>query len=344
MFFAAEETEDVSEDYTQLLELARRADNLGMCAVWTPERHYHRFGGLFPNPAVLGSALAVTTRQIGIRAGSVVSPLHEAMDIVEDWAVVDNLSRGRVEISLASGWNSVDFWRCPERYADRRRLAQDAVGEIRRLWAGEPLLVTEHRGGEREIVAHPRPVQSTVPIWLTCSGNPDSFAAAGRVGANVLTSLLGQTIDELAGKIRLYREMWTRSGHEGEGGEICVMVHTLLGADHEEMVSISRTPLENYFLAAIDLDLTAGTDELDETARRELATLRASHYLEASMLIGSPVRCHGLLGQLRAAGVSELACLLDFGAPFEKVLAGLDHLADLMNSEVPLVSNAVVAP
>jgi natural product biosynthesis luciferase-like monooxygenase protein len=336
MFFGADETDSASARYEQLLGMARRADDLGMCAVWTPERHYHRFGGLFPNPAVLGAAIAASTRDIGIRAGSVVSPLHEVIEIVEDWSVVDNLSHGRVQISLASGWNSIDFWHCPDRYADRKQLVEQAVAEIRRRWAGEPLAVDGPSGVRREIVAHPRPFQAEVPVWMTISGNPDSYVTAGRAGANVLTHLLGQSVDELEERIGRYREAWTANGHEGDGGEVCVMVHTLLGADHDEMVTISRPPLEDYFLAALDLDLTATTQELDAATRKELVDVRVTHHLEHSTLIGSPARCHDLLGRLAAAGVSEIACLVDFGVPYGDVAIGLDHIAELMNTEVPL--------
>ena len=62
--------------YRLLLEGARFADQNGFVAVWTPERHFHAFGGLFPNPAVTSAAIAAITEKIGIRAGSVVSPLH----------------------------------------------------------------------------------------------------------------------------------------------------------------------------------------------------------------------------------------------------------------------------
>ena len=44
--------------YRVLLEGARFADRHGFTAVWTPERHFHDFGGLFPNPSVTGAAVA----------------------------------------------------------------------------------------------------------------------------------------------------------------------------------------------------------------------------------------------------------------------------------------------
>jgi len=45
-------------------------------AIWTPERHFHAFGGPYPNPSVTGAAVAAITSNLDIRAGSCVLPLH----------------------------------------------------------------------------------------------------------------------------------------------------------------------------------------------------------------------------------------------------------------------------
>ncbi|MGE0350268.1 LLM class flavin-dependent oxidoreductase, partial [Hydrogenophaga sp.] len=51
--------------YELLLEGAKFADQHGFCAVWTPERHFHAFGGPYPNPSVTGAAVAAVTQSIG---------------------------------------------------------------------------------------------------------------------------------------------------------------------------------------------------------------------------------------------------------------------------------------
>ena len=86
--------------YRLLLEGAKFADREGFTAVWTPERHFHAFGGLYPNPSVASAAIAALTTRVQIRAGSVVLPLHHPARVAEEWALVDNLSQGRVGISV----------------------------------------------------------------------------------------------------------------------------------------------------------------------------------------------------------------------------------------------------
>ncbi|MDX5412918.1 MAG: LLM class flavin-dependent oxidoreductase, partial [Rhodobacterales bacterium] len=90
------------DKYKLLLEGAKFADQNGFCAVWTPERHFHAFGGPYPNPSVTGAAVAAVTHNISVRAGSCVAPLHHPARIAEEWAVIDNLTNGQAGLAIAS--------------------------------------------------------------------------------------------------------------------------------------------------------------------------------------------------------------------------------------------------
>ncbi|CAM3395121.1 LLM class flavin-dependent oxidoreductase [Stackebrandtia soli] len=73
LYFANDSGAVDTDRYSLLLDGACFADEHEFTAVWTPERHFHPFGGLYPNPAVVSAALAMSTRRIAIRAGSVVA-------------------------------------------------------------------------------------------------------------------------------------------------------------------------------------------------------------------------------------------------------------------------------
>src|SRR5215217_7277076 len=81
MFFSSADEAGAGGKYDLLLNVARFADAHGFSCVWTPERHFHAFGGLFPNPSVTSAAIAAITKNVAIRAGSVVSPLHSVLRI-----------------------------------------------------------------------------------------------------------------------------------------------------------------------------------------------------------------------------------------------------------------------
>ena len=136
-YFASDESAGNGEKYKLLLEGAKFADAHGFSAVWTPERHFHAFGGLYPNPSVISAALAAITHNIDIRAGSCVLPLHDPIRVAEEWSVVDNLSNGRVGLSFASGWQPNDFVLAPQNFADRKDLMFRQIETVRQLWRGE---------------------------------------------------------------------------------------------------------------------------------------------------------------------------------------------------------------
>src|SRR5258708_1712077 len=137
LFFFSEDTNTGPDRYGLFLDSARLADELGFTAIWTPERHFDPFGASYPNPSVLAGALAMVTRRLRLRAGSVVMPLHHPIRVAEEWAVVDNLSGGRVAIACASGWHLGDFVFAPDDYAERKDVTWRNLETVRRLWRGE---------------------------------------------------------------------------------------------------------------------------------------------------------------------------------------------------------------
>jgi natural product biosynthesis luciferase-like monooxygenase protein len=340
-YFANDSQSSAPNRYELLLSGAKFADEHGFCAVWTPERHFHPFGGLYPNPAVTGAAIAGITERVRIRAGSVVAPLHHPLRIAEEWSVVDNLSGGRVGLSFASGWHATDFALRPENYADRRRLTVDYIDQVRRLWRGESLSTVDGVGQPCELRVYPPPVQPELPVWLTSAGGPETFRNAGRAGAGVLTHLLGQEPDQLAEKIAAYRAaVAEREGRDGWPGHVVLMVHAYLGDDEATVRETVRAPLDAYLRSSLGLLLGA---QLDGHRRIDPARLAPEdidfivsrsfdRYFDDGGLLGTVGKVRAAVDRFAAIGVDELACLVDFGLPTGTVLAGLPYLDELRRS------------
>ncbi|WP_018680211.1 MupA/Atu3671 family FMN-dependent luciferase-like monooxygenase [Actinokineospora enzanensis] len=320
--------------YDLLLSGARFADEHDFSAVWTPERHFHPFGGIYPNPAVTGAAVAAVTERVAIRAGSVVAPLHHPLRIAEEWSVVDNISGGRAGISLASGWHATDYVLRPENYPDRRKLVIDYAEQLRGLWRGDSMSAVDGVGNTSEVRIFPPPVQRELPIWITSAGGVDTFRAAGRIGAGLLTHLLGQDLDELANKIAEYR---AAAAEHGSPGHVVLMVHTFLGDDEDQVRETVREPLSNYLRGSINLLLGSqlpGAKKIDPAKLRDseidfLVSRSFDRYYEDGGLLGTVPKALRVVDRARDLGVDELACLIDFGVDPKHVLAGLHHLNEL---------------
>ena len=93
-----------------------------------------------------------------------VLPLHHPLRVAEEWAVVDNLSGGRVGLCVASGWHANDFALRPEAYGHHRELMYEHLDTVRRLWSGEAVTATSGSGEDVELRIYPRPVQSMPPL------------------------------------------------------------------------------------------------------------------------------------------------------------------------------------
>jgi natural product biosynthesis luciferase-like monooxygenase protein len=336
-YFANDSNERAADRYRLLLDGARFADRNGFAAIWTPERHFHAFGGLYPNPSVTGAAVAMVTERLSIRAGSVVAPLHHPLRIAEEWSVVDNLSNGRVGISFASGWNVVDFALNPGSHTDRRSLMDKRIEQVCRLWRGETIEVVDGRGKTQQVGIFPTPVQPELPIWITSGGHIETFRKAGHLGAGVLTHLLNQSLDELQRKIDVYRAAVAGRKADGWPGHVALMVHTYLGEREDETRAQVHDPMCDYLRSSLDLRVNPHTRDADSPGREEFREDDVNTIIEHAFdryftdlaLLGTVDKVRRLIDRFRDIGVDELACLIDFGVPTEKVLSGLEHLNTL---------------
>jgi natural product biosynthesis luciferase-like monooxygenase protein len=364
LFYWGDDDQPGSRKYQLLLEGSRFADEHGFTSVWTPERHFHSFGGPYPNPAVTGAAVAAVTKNLSIRAGSCVLPLHHPARVAEDWAIIDNLSDGRAALSFASGWMPDDFVLRPENAppANKAALFRD-IDVVRKLWRGEAVEFDSGSGKAVSVTTLPRPVQAELPVWVTTAGNPDTFREAARQGANILTHLLGQSVDEVADKVKAYRDELRAQGYDPSKFKVTIMLHTLVGKDREIVREQAREPMKRYLRSAaalikqyawsfpafkrptnsqgpMDLDLRSlEKDEME--AILEFAFVR---YFEDSGLFGTVDDAIARIDQLSAIGVDEIACLIDFGVPSDLALSALQPLAEVVKAVNSRASAAIEAP
>ncbi|WP_437603945.1 MupA/Atu3671 family FMN-dependent luciferase-like monooxygenase [Sorangium sp. So ce590] len=328
-FFAANDNASFGERYRFILEVARYIDEHGFRAIWTPERHFQEFGGSFPNPSVLSAALAAVTSNLELRAGSVVVPHHHPVRIVEEWALVDQLSQGRVGLCVATGWHRGDFVFYPGNYGNRRELTFASVETIRALWRGEAVELPGVDGQPLKIKTYPRPCQPELPIWLVHSTNPEIWIKAGELGANVLSLL--DNFDRLKANIASYRESLAAHGFDPASGTVTVAMHTYVGDDDVQVRRLVAEPVKQYLSTFLtqrktDANLQGASKEVSESERELLSRLAFEDMYERRSLLGTLPKCIEVVRSLKGIGVDEVACLVDFGLSFDVVLGALPRL------------------
>ncbi|MCF1461923.1 LLM class flavin-dependent oxidoreductase [Agrobacterium vitis] len=330
------------DSYRLLMDSAKFADDNGLSALWVPERHFHAFGGLYPNPSMIHAALAMVTKRVQLRSGSIVLPLHHPVRVAEEIAVVDNLSQGRVGVAIASGWTRNEFVLSREPHGSRRSLMWRSFDQVTKLLAGETLTFEDAEGNTVEAKTLPRPVQPRVPFWVACQ-SMETFVEAGRRGINVLTALLGETLESLTPKIAAYRRSLEKNGFDPAAGTVSIMVHTYLGGDVETVKANVKGPFSDYLRTHYHLleglARSMGLDiALENFSRDDLDSLiefGVEGFIKGRSLIGTPESTAETVEALGAAGIDEIACLIDFVQDYDLVMGGLPHLARLARQHAP---------
>jgi probable F420-dependent oxidoreductase len=133
-----------------------------------PYGHHHAFH----EPFVLFGFLAGAVARVEFATGIIILPQRQTALVAKQAAAVDVLSRGRLRLGVAVGWNHVEYEALGLDFHTRGRRIEEQIEILRALWTNE--LVTrelrEHRITDAGI--NPLPVQRPIPVWM--GGNSDA--------------------------------------------------------------------------------------------------------------------------------------------------------------------------
>ncbi|MDP4536955.1 LLM class flavin-dependent oxidoreductase [Alkalimonas collagenimarina] len=338
MMFFSDIRKDItsSEKYDFITALTQFADQSKFTAVYLPERHFHEFGAIFPNSAVMAAYLIPQTKHIRFRTAGVSLPLHHPAEVVEWWAMNDILSNGRVDLGFGSGWNKPDFIYAPNNYDDRREKMTEQISIVKRLWAGESV---EFEGPDNAYYAtkvYPRPIQKSLKVWMLVAQNDKGFEQAGASGYNVFTMLYGADLASMERKISIYRAARERAGFDPETGEVTLMLHTLIGDSISQVKRAVENPFKAYIRSAMEAHLASdalqkkGAAEFGEQDKDSILEYAFQRYFKTGALFGTVEDGKRIVKQAQDIGVNEIACLMDFGVDYASVKDSLLHLEQLV--------------
>jgi probable F420-dependent oxidoreductase len=162
--------------YQETLDQAAYAEQLGFSSIWLSEHHFSDEGYLPALMAMLG-ALAQRTSRARLGTAVLLAPLHHPLRLAEDFAVIDQLSGGRLDVGLAPGYKPDEFAVLGVPKRERGARTDETIEILQRAWRGAPFShAGQHFQFENVVVAPPPVQQPGPPIWV--GGN--SLAAAHR--------------------------------------------------------------------------------------------------------------------------------------------------------------------
>jgi alkanesulfonate monooxygenase SsuD/methylene tetrahydromethanopterin reductase-like flavin-dependent oxidoreductase (luciferase family) len=258
-----------SDRLAQTVQTARRAEELGFDAFALGERHAGEF--LSAGITVLLGAIAASTSRIRLQTGVTVLSLLDPVRAAEDYATVDQLSRGRLEIVIGKGNEAKHFPLFGLNPDDQWDLLAEKYELLRRLWREEKVSWSgRFRPPLEDATTAPRPFAGPPRIWHGSATTLTSAALAGRWGDPLFTANAIQPRENYRVLIDHYRAEYERHGHDpryaylgsGSGGlfiaDTTQQARDQYGPVYEGLVARRNVPGNNSPYRDIDHAIAEG--------------------------------------------------------------------------------------
>ena len=317
--------------FQEALDLAEEADRLGFSHIRIVEHYFHYYGGYSPNPIVFLAAAAQRTRRARLVTGAVLPAFNHPLKLAGEIAMLDALSRGRLDVGFARAFLPHEFRRfgvSPDESVARFR---EGMEQVDLLLSGEN--VTHHGRFHRieNTTSLPRPTQKPRPkFYVAALNTPESFEFAGRMGYAVMAIAL--VAEKMRPLLAAYREAWRAAGHPGRG-EVMIAFHMYCDEDGERARAFASPLIDAYLESLVE----AASDWLDGRVSQDypgydkvIAALRASNAAEqiasGGAWVGSPDEIAATIARIGGefGGFEHASLQVNFNTmPYEAALASM---------------------
>jgi alkanesulfonate monooxygenase SsuD/methylene tetrahydromethanopterin reductase-like flavin-dependent oxidoreductase (luciferase family) len=189
------------------------AEELGFDGYGVGERHERPF--ISSSPPVVLSHIAARTSAIRLFTAVTTLSLLDPVRAFEDYATLDHLSGGRLELIIGKGNGAAqrtlfhvtteDQW---DRNAESYELFRKIWRQDKVTWSGR------FRPDLEDAEVWPRPLQQPVRVWHGSATSEESVDLAARYGDPLFSANVTNPIEPYAALIRYYRERWEFYGHD----------------------------------------------------------------------------------------------------------------------------------
>jgi len=199
------------ERFREVIGNAQLAEELGFDGFGVGERHERPFISSSP-PVVLSHVAALTSR---IRLFTAVTTLSllDPVRAYEDYATLDHLSGGRLELIIGKGNGSAQRELFSVTEADQWDRNAESYELFRQIWR-HPAVTAQPRFRPplHEAEVWPRPLQQPIRVWHGSATSRESVDLAARYGDPLFSANVTNPVEPYAELVRHYRERWAHYG------------------------------------------------------------------------------------------------------------------------------------
>jgi len=213
-----------SQAIRQLVDRIVWAEEVGLDVFGIGEHHRKDF--LDAAPSHILAAAAMRTQRIKLTSAVTVLSAADPVRVFQNFATVDLLSEGRVEVVAGRGSFTDAFPLFGYKLSDYDDLFAEKLDLFLKIRDHE--LVTwrgRFRPAMQNQPVYPRPAQTKLPVWLGVGGTPQSFVRAGQLGLPLMVAIIGGETHRFRPLVDLYRQAGRQAGFSLE--DLKVGIHSL---------------------------------------------------------------------------------------------------------------------
>jgi alkanesulfonate monooxygenase SsuD/methylene tetrahydromethanopterin reductase-like flavin-dependent oxidoreductase (luciferase family) len=202
-----------SDRFKEVIDNALFAEELGFDGFGVGERHERPF--ISSSPPVVLSHIAALTHSIRLFTAVTTLSLLDPVRAYEDYATLDHLSHGRLELIIGKGNGTAQRELFNVTADDQWDRNAESYEIFRQLWRQKSVTATPRFRPElHEAEVWPRPLQQPIRVWHGSATSRESVDLAAKYGDPLFSANVTNPIEPYAELVRYYRERWQFYGHD----------------------------------------------------------------------------------------------------------------------------------
>jgi len=254
-------------EWKRFVDLGRAAEDAGIDRVVVVDHvvmgpHTENYvWGKFPvpsdapwlEPLTMLTAIAAVTTRVRLATGILIAPLRPAAFLAKQVATLDQVSEGRVDLGVGTGWQREEYDAQGLNFEQRGQLLDDTLAACRVLWRDTPAALETPTLSFHDIYCEPKPVQAGgVPIWIAGTLHARNLARLVEHGAGWIP-IMGESVEGIAGGVARIREAFSAAGRDPSALLVQAPVRMAMGDDQ-------RPDLARSMASVPDLVAAGATD------------------------------------------------------------------------------------
>ncbi len=312
----------ITQMFDEYLSEIQLAEELGYDEIWFTEHHFHPYG-LLPSPNLIIATLAGRTERIRIGNMVNVLPLYDPVRLAEEYAMLDHLLHGRLNVGIGSGVRPDEFYPYQIPLKESKPRFYEAVEVILKAFTQHKF---DHEGKfyrYREVSIAPRPLQQPYPPVFVAAQNADSVRWCAERGLPIAQQYLER--EATTKSVQMYRDTVARATGPRLGQPSVRMFRAIYVAETTERAwAEAEAGLYQFFRLFSHLDLTndpyptPSTEGWHRYFGTALSWLGPRTFADMDrenlVIVGDPARVQAKLADLAAySGMDSFVGMFTFG-------------------------------